>query len=268
MPETSSERTRPLALITGAASGIGLATARHLAATGHRIIAADVNAEALATLGREAPGTICRTIDVGDAEAVERGIAEICVAHGVPTVLVNAAGILQDNVPPEVMPLEEHDRIWQINYRGSFLCCRALAPRMARSGGGAIVNIASVTALRPLPLFAYGPGKAAIVSLTATLAGHYGRAGVRVNAVAPGYVLTPALESRIAAGLRDGDSLARPSALGRLVLPEEIAEAIGFLVGPSAVAITGITLPVDAGWLAGSAWGSYGGIPDYPPVSE
>lgn len=257
MPDPSP----PLALVTGAASGIGRAAALRLAADGHRIVAADIDAAGLQDLGRALPGADLRVIDMADAQAIAGLAQALAAGPGVPRVLVNAAGILQDNHPPHLMPMAEHDRIWHVNYRGSYLCCRSFAPAMAAAGGGAIVNIASVTALRPLPLAAYGPGKAAIVSLTATLAGHYGRSGVRINAVAPGYVLTPALRQRLEAGLRDADSLTRPSALGRLVHPEEVAEAIAFLSGPAAAAITGITLPVDAGWLAGAAWDSYGGLP-------
>ena len=261
MQETNTSSSVSVAVVTGAASGIGRATARRLAKAGHAVVAADVDAEGLEQLEAELPGLRCEMLDVTDAAAIESFADRIDAEMEGVDILVNSAGILQDNVPPDEMAIAEHDRIWAVNYRGTFLCCRAFGRPMTRRGAGAIINIASVTALRPLPLFAYGPGKAAVVSLTQTLAGHYGPFGVRVNAVAPGYVLTPALEQRIRDGLRDPAMLTEPSALGRMVRPEEIAAAIAFLVGPDAEAITGVTLPVDAGWLAGSAWGTYGGLP-------
>ena len=253
-------RNGGMAVVTGAASGIGRATAERLARGGCRVVAADVDAAGLERLKSDAPDMLCEHLDVAEASEIEALAAKVESELGGASVLVNSAGILQNNVPLDAMDITEHDRIWQINYRGTFLCCRAFGRTMARAGGGSIVNIASITALRPLPLFAYGPGKAAVVSLTETLAGHLGPSGVRVNAVAPGYVLTPAMQQRIEAGLRDPESLTRPAALGRMVQPEEIAEAIAFLVSRRASAITGITLPVDAGWLAGSAWGTYGGL--------
>ncbi|WP_333827175.1 SDR family NAD(P)-dependent oxidoreductase [Pararhodobacter sp.] len=185
---------------------------------------------------------------------------EVAADYGAADALVNSAGIMQNNIGVDEMNLDEHDLIWDVNYRGTFLASRAFARAMRARGKGAIVNIASITALRPLPLFAYGPGKAAIVSLTATLAGHWGPHGVRVNAVAPGYVATEQLMGRVDAGHRRLEDLTHPSALGRMVRPDEIAAAIAFLVDDAASAITGITLPVDAGWLAGSAWATYGGI--------
>ena len=157
--------------------------------------------------------------------------------------------------------LAEHDRLWQINYRGSYLCCREFGLRMAAAGRGAIVNIASVIgAYRAAPLLAYGPAKAAIPALTQMLAGEFGPSNVRVNAVAPGTTLTPPNKHRFETGLRDPAVWTRPSCLNRIVMPEEIAEGVFFLASDAASAITGITLPIDCGWLAGEAWAPYGGL--------
>jgi len=125
---------------------------------------------------------------------------------------------------------------------------------------GAIVTVASVTALMSTPLHAYGPGKAAIASLTQTLATEWGRSGIRVNAISPGATRTPALAVAAARGERDVTALIETSALGRLVEPEEIAESVAFLVSSRASAITGINLVVDAGWVATGTWHTYGGV--------
>src|SRR3546814_15136373 len=117
---------------------------------------------------------------------------------------------------------------------------------MAGRGRGAIVVIASVAGMRSGPLHSYGPAKAAIVNLAECLAGEWGRRGVRVNAVAPGFTETPALDRGFATGTLEPETLAQASALGRLVRAEEIAQAVTLLAPDRAPAITGVTLPVDA----------------------
>jgi len=134
--------------------------------------------------------------------------------------------------------------------------------RMAQRRSGAIVNIASIAGMRSMPLHAYAPAKAAVISITESLAAEWGRAGVRVNAVAPGYTRTPALQAAIDRGERDVTNLTLHSALGRMVEPEDIARAVAFLCGVDAAAITGVTLPVDCGWLVATSWLTYGGVPD------
>lgn len=257
-------RAAEVAVVTGAASGIGRAIAVRLAGDGYRTVAIDIDEGGLDRLRSEVPDAICERADVGSEAEVGALAAKVEHELGGASVLVNSAGLLQSSASLEALDLDEHDRIWRVNYRGTFLACRVFGLAMARSGGGAIVNVASITGLRPLPLIAYGPGKAAVISLTESLAGHLGPCGVRVNAVAPGYVLTPAMNARIQAGERDVSALTKPAALGRLVRPEEVADAVAFLVGPGATAITGVTLPVDAGWLAGSSWETYGGLRRQP----
>ncbi|MFC4353287.1 SDR family NAD(P)-dependent oxidoreductase [Fodinicurvata halophila] len=256
----AEDEDRRIALVTGAASGIGLAVVERLQAEGYQVVGADRNRDQLARLGEENPQVVWQVLDVSSEEEIDGLKQDIEDRFGCPHAVVNAAGIMQDNVPLDAMEMEEHDRIWDVNYRGSFLTCRKFGLAMSRLGRGVLINIASITALRPLPLFAYGPGKAALVAMTESLAGHLGPSSVRVNAVAPGFVLTPPIKSKIDAGLRDASDLSNSAALGRMVAPEEIAEAIAFLISDRAAAITGITLPVDAGWLAGSAWGTYGGL--------
>jgi NAD(P)-dependent dehydrogenase (short-subunit alcohol dehydrogenase family) len=128
---------------------------------------------------------------------------------------------------------------------------------MAERRQGAIVNLASVLAYRSGPVLAYGAGKAGVVSLTEALAVHWARKGVRVNAVAPGWTETPFISQR-----REGlDRVRAAVPMGRLLQPGEIAEVICFLLSPAASAVTGSTVPCDGGFLAGSGWAPFGGLP-------
>ncbi|HZD25059.1 MAG TPA: SDR family oxidoreductase [Alphaproteobacteria bacterium] len=251
----SSERH---VLVTGGASGIGLAIAKRFLAAGERVMLADLDEErgaaAAAALGH---GTSFHPLDVADAGAVEAFARGVEAGIGPVSVLVNSAGLLQNRAGVAEMSLDEHDRIWSVNYRGSYLMCRAFAPRMAARDGGVILNIASINSFVPLPLPAYTPTKAAVDSLTRILAAEFGPSGVRVNAVAPGFTLTPALQARIDSGHRDPRGMAALSTLRRLVRPEDVAEAAWFLCSDAAAAISGVNLPVDCGYLAAISYNSY-----------
>ena len=135
---------------------------------------------------------------------------------------------------------------------------------MAASGRGAIVCIASVAGMTSGPLASYGPAKAAVISLTQILAAEWGGKGVRVNAVSPGFTATPALQRGIDKGSLAVTDMSACTALGRLVDPREVAAAVCFLLGDEASAITGVNLPVDAGYLAGTTWQAYGGLRGRP----
>ncbi len=254
--------TGRIAVITGGGSGIGRATALALGGQGDHVIAADMNAAGAAETVRlvtAAGGAASAlTVDVAD-EASVTAMAAAAEAIGPVAVLVNCAGILQNASRVEDMDLAEHDRVWAVNYRGTYLCCRALGPVMAGRGAGAIVNIGSIAGFEMFPLPAYGPSKAAIHQLTKVLAGDLGARGVRVNAVAPGFVLTEALRARVAAGERDTSVMESQNAIPQIVTPEDIANAIQFLCSDGARAVTGVTLPVDNGWLAGLAYNTYAG---------
>jgi NAD(P)-dependent dehydrogenase (short-subunit alcohol dehydrogenase family) len=132
---------------------------------------------------------------------------------------------------------------------------------MAASGnGGSIVNIASVAGMVSGPLHSYGPAKAAVISLTECLAAEWGGAGVRVNSVSPGFTLTPALERGIDHQVMAPNAMSGAAAMRRLLKPEEIAAGICFLASDLASGITGVNLPVDAGYLVGTPWAAYGGL--------
>jgi NAD(P)-dependent dehydrogenase (short-subunit alcohol dehydrogenase family) len=245
-------------VVTGGASGIGVAIARRFAASGDRLIVVDVNTEAGLAAARELGGdAVFRPLDVADEQAVDGFAAALDAEIGAPSVLVNSAGLLQNASSTHDMAMDEHDRIWAVNYRGSYLMCRAFANRMAEGGGGAILNIASINAYIPLPLPAYNPTKVAIHGLTRMLAAEYGPRNVRVNAVAPGFTLTPAMQARIDSGHRNPAAMEELSALGRMVLPEDVAEAAFFLCSDAAAAITGVDLPVDCGNLAALSYKAY-----------
>ena len=256
--------------VTGGASGIGEACARRFAQAGDLAIVADLDAERAAAVAasiREAGGRAEPSrLDVAEEAQVRDAAAAAERNHGAITALVNCAGILEMPAPIGEFPLERHDRLWSINYRGTYLTCRAIGPRMAQAGRGAIVNVSSVVgAFRAAPLLAYAPSKAAVMALTETLACEFGPAGVRVNAVAPGATLTPPNRKRFESGQRDPRVWSDHSALRRLVMPEEVAEAVFFLCSPAASAITGTTLPVDCGWLVGASLTPYGGVK--PPTA-
>lgn len=251
-----------ISVVTGGGSGIGRATAVKFAGLGDHVVVADVNLpgaeETVARIVEDGGAASAVAVDVSD-EASVASLAAAAETVGPTAALVNCAGILQNATRVEDMDLAEHDRLWDVNYRGTYLCCRVFGPLMAGRGHGAIVNIGSIAGFEMFPLPAYSPSKAAIHQLTKVLAGDLGPRGVRVNAIAPGYVMTEALKARVEAGERDVSVMEEQKPLRRTVAPEDIADAILFLCGDGARAITGATLPVDNGWLAGLAYETYAG---------
>lgn len=248
-----------IALVTGGASGIGEACAQVLAQKGWRVVIADLRRDAAAKTA-ERIGADSIEFDVANAAATEDA-AQTCEARfGAVDALITSAGVIQAPLSPEEFPLADFDRVMSVNVRGTYLSCLAFGSRMARRGRGGIVTIGSVTALRAAPLHAYAPSKAAVVHMTECLAAEWARSGVRVNSVSPGYVATPPLLEAIRRGQRDPHTLANAAAMHRMVEPEEVAKAVAFLLSDEASAITGVNLPVDAGWLVGAHLNTYGGV--------
>lgn len=248
-----------VAVVTGGASGIGLATSRVLIERGWRVVISDVNSqgshEAASSIGAEAA-----PFDVVDEAATREAFAGIETRLGPIEALFANAGLIQPGSRPEDLPFAEFDRVIAVNLRGVYVSCISAGVLMVERGRGGIVITGSVTATRTAPLHAYAPSKAAVVHMASCLAAEWGRSGVRVNAVSPGYVATPPVLANIRSGQRDPRLLIEGSALGRMVEPEEIGRGVAFLLSDDASAITGINMPIDAGWLAGSHLTTYGGV--------
>jgi 2-deoxy-D-gluconate 3-dehydrogenase len=245
-----------VALVTGAARGIGRVTALALAERGARLALADLDAAPLEqAVGEvEASGGAAWgfVADMSSEASIEALFAEIQRREGRVDILVNNAGVAIRR-PSIELSLADWDKVVAINMTGVFLCARAAARLMLANGtGGAIINVASIMGLSGGGLFpniSYQTSKGAVVNMTRALAVEWAPRGIRVNAVAPTFART-----RLTKGiLADDDLVKRIEAmtpLGRLAEPEEVADAIVFLASPAAAMITGHTLPVDGGFLA------------------
>ncbi|MES1147652.1 MAG: SDR family oxidoreductase [Bradyrhizobium guangdongense] len=243
--------SQKVALVTGAARGIGLATAKKFLAEGWRVALLDIAGEQLtsatAEIGRP-DETLALTCDVSDAAAVGRAIKTIEQRFGRLDALVNNAGIA---VFAPLMETSDADfcRVIEVNLTGPFLCTKAAVPLMREHGGGAIVNITSISAVRASTLrSAYGTSKAGLAHLTKQLAVELASLGIRVNAVAPGPVDTAMAKQVHTKEIRADYHDAIP--LNRYGLEEELAEAIFFFCSERASYITGQSLAVDGGFDA------------------
>jgi NAD(P)-dependent dehydrogenase (short-subunit alcohol dehydrogenase family) len=254
-----------VAVVTGGGSGIGEAAARRLAGAGYTVAVLDIDGAKAMNVARSIAegGGAARAfrVDVTDPVAIKDAAATIGDDLGGAEVLVNSGGILQNATRVLDMALDEAERILRINYLGTVACCQVFGRIMKSRKRGSIINLASINSFRCSAQPAYEATKAAIVLLTETLAVELGPDGVRVNAVAPGYTLTPAMQARIDAGQRDAKAVIAGTALGCFVLPSDVAEAILFLCSDAASCITGVTLPIDAGWLAATAYRSWAAQP-------
>ena len=239
-----------VALITGAARGIGLAVARRFLAEGFGVALLDIDGELLANsvAALSCETTLAITCDVSDAKAVASALSQIERRFGRLDVLVNNAGVA---VFAPLMETSDADwsRVLAVNLSGPFLCTKAAVPLMRSHGGGAIVNVTSISGLRASTLrSAYGTSKAALAHLTKQLAVELAELGIRVNGVAPGPVDTAMAKAVHSAEIRADYHDAIP--LNRYGLEEELAEAVFFLCSEKASYVTGQILAVDGGFDA------------------
>jgi len=250
---------RPVAVVTGAARGIGRRVALTLAERGYAVAANDLDApegtlDELEWIGN---GALSLPGDVSDEDAVRGMVGAVTGEFGRVDALVNNAGISMIS-PAEDTSLPDWRRVLEVNLTGPFLMCRELGKTMLEQGSGSIVNVSSVAGLLGVAdRAAYNASKHGLVGLTRTLAAEWGGRGVRVNAVCPAWVKTEMdVEDQAGGGYTDEDIVGRVP-MGRFAKPEDVARAIAFLADPEQSGfVNGHTLSVDGGWFGDGGWES------------
>ena len=236
-----------VALVTGASRGIGAAVARALAAKGY-CVAVHYNrsgAQALA-LAAELPEAIAVQADMADAQAVQRMVERVAAHYGRIDVLVNNAGIALWKLAMDTT-VEEWDRIFDVNVRGAFAATRAALPYMVEQQGGSIINVSSMWGQVGASCeVAYSASKAALIGFTRALAKEMGGAGIRVNCICPGVIATDMIASFDEDAIAD---LEEETPLGRIGVPEDIAQTAVFLAGQESAFITGQVIGVNGGFV-------------------
>lgn len=229
--------------VTGAAGGIGLSIVERLHADGAEVYGLDF--KGLESLPE---GVKAVNIDVTSPQSVRDAVEQIYALGGGPVDLVNSAGIVEDDVPAVDMSIEQFDKVFAVNIRGVFLTCQAFGRELMARGGGAIVNIASMSGNHvvnyPQKQSAYNTSKAAVTALTKSLAVEWGPRGVRVNALSPGYVDTPlnTLKHHM------HETWKKDTVNGRFATPGEVAAAVAFLLSDEAGYFLGSELLMDGGF--------------------
>lgn len=247
-----------LAVVIGGGNGIGEACCQLMRQRGWRVVVVDIDQAAADKVAAEIDGrSYC--VDMCSLDAMEQLAADIEKENGPVDSLVVTAASFQERHAPDEFPMEKWRQVMQVNVEGTFNANRAFGQRMVQRGYGSIVNTASTVGHGSSPLLAYGPSKAAVLNLTQSLASQWGHFGVRVNSVSPGSTLTARHMARGPG--RYAKNINSQMALGRRMQPNEVAEGIEFLASERASAITGTDILIDAGWLAASTWGFYGGVP-------
>jgi NAD(P)-dependent dehydrogenase (short-subunit alcohol dehydrogenase family) len=252
-----------VALVTGAASGIGEATSRLIAREGGRVVLADVQAERGENLaesirrdGGEAAFVQC---NVADREQVASLIDTTIDTYGRLDCAFNNAGVRGPAVVTSEYPEDEWDRVIAVDLKGVWLCLAHELVKMAEQGGGSIVNMASIAGVVAFPFISpYNAAKFGVRGLTKTAALEYAAKNVRVNAVCPGYVDTPMVVEALEGAGPDSDAykaIEELHPMKRLAAPEEVAETVLWLLSDSSSFVTGADIPVDGGYLAGQLAG-------------
>ncbi|MFB4304421.1 SDR family NAD(P)-dependent oxidoreductase [Actinomadura sp. NTSP31] len=247
--------TGQVAFVTGASSGMGLATARAFAASGAAVGLADIDAGAveqaakeLTDNGHQALALVC---DVTDEDQVAAAVDRIVAAFGRLDFAFNNAGIMVAPTDAADETADQFDRVQAVNLRGVWASMKHQLRHMRDQGSGAIVNCSSLGGLVGNPgRAAYHASKHGVIGLTRSAALEYGPRGVRVNAVCPGTIATPMVDAMVEGGELDRAQAEKGQAIDRLGTPEEIASAVLWLCSPGAGYVTGIALPVDGGYTA------------------
>jgi len=239
-----------VAVVTGAAQGIGQRIAEVLADAGHQLALIDVQPT-------EMDGALCLAGDVSSEHDVANAARTVLDAYGRVDVLVNNAGVALISPAEQTSP-EQWRRVLEVNLTGPFLLCQAFGTAMLEQRQGSIVNIASVAGLMGVAeRAAYNASKHGLIGLTRTLAVEWGGRGVRVNAVCPGWVKTPMDDASQGEGAYGDTDITEHVPLGRFARPDDVAQAVAFLADDSVSGfVNGAALSVDGGWAADGSWSS------------
>jgi 3-oxoacyl-[acyl-carrier protein] reductase len=246
--EQGLKLTGKVALVTGAAQGIGKAVAMLLARNGANMVVSDINLEKVEETAKEieliGPKTIAIKVDVSNLKEVEQMVETILEKFGKIDILVNNAGITRDKLILR-MTEEDWDAVLNVNLKGTFHCTKAVVRHMAKQRSGKIVNIASVVGeMGNASQANYSASKAGVIGLTKTIAREFAQRGINVNAIAPGYIETPMTE---VLPEKVKEELKRLIPMERLGKPEDVAEAVLFLVSEESNYVTGQVLNVNGG---------------------
>lgn len=244
-----------IAIVTGAGAGFGAGIARRYALEGARVACVDIDADAAAAVARtlEGAGGFGVACDIADGASYEAMVKEVNAQAGGFDIIVNNAALTQKPARIAKTPEADLDRLLAVNVKSFYYMAVHALPVLRKRGGGVVINIASVTAIRPRPgMCWYQATKAAVISLTQTMAAELAPDRIRVNAIAPAVGRTPMLESMFGADGQAGiDRVVATIPLGRLCEPEDIAGAAVYLASQDASFVTGVVLPVDGGRLVG-----------------
>jgi NAD(P)-dependent dehydrogenase (short-subunit alcohol dehydrogenase family) len=244
-----------VALVTGAAQGVGFATAKLLADTGHYVVMTDLQNLDIQTNSLTSSGgnVTAYSGDISSEPFVLELAQKIAAEHGAADILVNNAGISLIQSAEETS-IEQWQRVMGINLTGPFLLCREVGKQMLARGRGSIVNVASIAGLHGvIDRAAYNASKHGLIGLTRTLAAEWGGRGVRVNAVCPGWIKTEMDAADQGSGAYSDDDIMNRVPMARFAKPEDVAKAIAFLAQEDSF-INGVSLPVDGGWIADASW--------------